>query len=104
MHLFSATFQDWADVFLTTPETATFEGFQDAYLSLGSTVEKFSFLAVYHDFDADDGSTKYGDEIDLQVSRPINDAFGITLKYADYSADSFSVDTKKLWLQADYKF
>lgn len=97
-------FQGWADMFLNTPATAAFAGVQDAYLSMGTTLEKFSFLAVYHDFDADDGSAKYGDEIDLQVSRPINDALGVTLKYADYSADSFAVDTRRVWLQADYKF
>ncbi len=97
-------FQGWADIFLNTPATTSFAGVQDAYVSLGATIEKFNFLAVYHDYDADDGSGKYGDEIDLQVSRPINDALGVTLKYADYSADSFSVDTQKLWLQADYKF
>jgi hypothetical protein len=97
-------FQGWADVFLNTPATASFAGVQDTYLSIGTSLEKFSFLAVYHDFDADDGSTKYGDEVDLQVSRPVNDALGVTFKYADYSADSFAADIRKLWLQADYKF
>lgn len=97
-------FQGWADLFLNTPQAAGFAGIQDVYLSLGTAVGKFSFLAVYHDFDPDDGSGRYGDEINLQVARPINDALGVTLKYADYNADGFAMDTRKLWLQADYRF
>ena len=93
-------FQGWADVFLNTPVV----GVQDTYLSLGAVVEKFNFLAVYHDFSADEGSVDFGTEIDLQVSRPISDKLNVLAKYADYSADSFAVDTKKLWLQAEYKF
>jgi hypothetical protein len=93
-------FQGWADVFLNTPAA----GVRDAYLSLGAAVEKFSFLAVYHDFSADSGGADFGDEWDASVSRPINDNLSVMLKYADYSADSFSVDTEKLWLQAEYKF
>lgn len=97
-------FQGWADVFLGTPATAAFAGVVDTYISLATKGGDFSFLAVYHDFDADDGHAKYGDEFDLQVYRPINDALGVTLKYADYAADTFATDTRKIWLQGDYKF
>ncbi len=93
-------FQGWADLFLNTPAT----GVQDAYLSLGGPLAGFNWLAVYHQFSPDTSGDDYGDEIDLQVARPINDNFSVLLKYADYSADAFAVDTKKLWVQAEYKF
>lgn len=100
-------FQGWADLFLKTPNT----GIRDPYLSLGAVVEKFSFLAVYHDFKADEGGNHYGDEIDLSVSRPINDNLSVMLKYADFSVDENDAsaanplrDTKKIWLQTEYKF
>ena len=100
-------FQGWADLFLKTPNT----GIKNPYLSLGAVVEKFSFLAVYHDFKADEGGNHFGDEIDLSVSRPINDNLSVMLKYADFSVDENDAsaanplrDTRKIWLQTEYKF
>lgn len=100
-------FQGWADVFLKTPNT----GIKNPYLSLGAVVEKFSFLAVYHDFKADEGGNHFGDEIDLSVSRPINDSLSVMLKYADFSVDENDAsaanplrDTRRIWLQTEYKF
>jgi hypothetical protein len=93
-------FQGWADVFLNTPVT----GIQDAYASLGGKAWKLNLLAVYHEYSADDGNADFGEELNLQVGLPVNDALSLTLKYADYQADTFAVDTEKLWLQADFKF
>ena len=100
-------FQGWADLFLKTPNT----GIKNPYLSLGAVVEKFSFLAVYHDFKADEGGNHFGDEIDLSIARPINDNLSVMLKYADFSVDENDAsaanplrDTKKIWLQTEYKF
>ncbi len=93
-------FQGWADLFLVTPAT----GVRDAYLSLGGPLLGFNWLAVYHQFTPDESGDDYGDEIDLQIARPINDAFSVALKYADYTKDTFAVDTKKLWVQAEFKF
>ncbi|MGH8454463.1 MAG: alginate export family protein [Nevskiales bacterium] len=100
-------FQGWADLFLKTPNS----GIKNPYLSLAAVVEKFSFLAVYHDFKADEGGNHFGDEIDLSVSRPINDNLSLMLKYADFSVDENDAsaanplrDTKKIWLQTEYKF
>jgi hypothetical protein len=94
-------FQGWADLFLNTPNT----GIRDAYLSVGGKLADVSLLAVYHDFDPDSGSGGgYGSEIDLQASKPINSNFSVLVKYADYNADSFAIDTRKTWLQVEYKF
>ncbi|GAC1625380.1 MAG: hypothetical protein NVS9B10_12270 [Nevskia sp.] len=93
-------FQGWADLFLNTPAT----GIRDLYGSLGATVEKVSMTAVYHDFEADTDGRHYGDEIDLLVSRPVIKGLVALVKYADYSADRFAVDTKKFWVELDYQF
>jgi hypothetical protein len=100
-------FQGWADQFLVTPMT----GIKDVYLNVGYTIEKVALTAVYHDYEADEGSLHYGDEIDLMAMRPINDNLSVTAKYADFSLDENDAtsgialrDTRKIWLQADYKF
>lgn len=103
-------FQGWADVFLATPNG----GVQDFYAKGGfapGDVGPFSgvrFLAVYHDFSAETGGGDYGSEIDLLATAKWK-KFGLTLKYADYSADDGAVgrqaqDTQKVWLQVDYAF
>ncbi len=98
-------FQGWADKFLTTPN----DGVEDIYAKVGyapGNVGPFAgvkLLAVYHDFSSDVGSTDYGTELDLLVGAKWK-KLGLTLKYADYSADDFATDTQKLWLRVDYAF
>jgi len=107
-------FNGWADQFLTTPAN----GLEDMY---GKVVYKFDnlhpwidstkFVGVYHDFESERGSMDYGDELNLQLSRPLNlDNVGwsegspIAIKYADYDADTFSTTTKKWWVTFSVKF
>ena len=96
-------FQGWADKFLTTPA----DGVRDAYAQGGygwKTVGPFtgvSAQAVYHRFDSDRAGRHYGDEIDLLATARLRRT-GIGLRYADYRADRFAVDTRKLWLQLDW--
>jgi len=95
-------FQGWADVFLTTPA----DGVKDAYF--GGTLPLFggSLQAWYHDFRAEQGSSQYGEEVDVAYSHPIPGVKGLVgmVKYADYNADDFSVDTQKLWAQLQYTY
>jgi len=98
-------FQGWADKFLTTPAG----GIDDTYVEVGYTtgpkgpVERLAIVAAYHELEADAGSAKYGDELDLSlVARVAKMTF--TLKYADYSADDLFTDTSKLWLSMDFAF
>jgi len=93
-------FQGWADVFLATPAT----GIQDIWGSLAFAFGGVKLLAVYHDFSADEGSADYGSEIDIQATKAFTKTFGATLKYANYSADDFAVDTEKFWAMVEYKF
>ena len=107
-------FNGWADQFLNTPAN----GLEDMY---GKVVYKFdrihpwidstTFTGVYHDFEAENGGMDYGDELDLQLSRPLkldnigwSEGSSIALKYADYDDDNFSTDTKKWWIVFSVKF
>ncbi|HBJ39597.1 MAG TPA: hypothetical protein DDZ20_02130, partial [Hyphomonas sp.] len=95
--------QGWADKFLTTPTTGVEDIYAKAAYQVGD-VGPFSgvaLTAVYHDFSADVGGADYGSELDLAASAKW-DKIGITLKYADYSADDFATNTSKFWIQFDF--
>ena len=96
-------FQGWADKFLATPGA----GIDDKYVKFAYPFGKhgaftsLSALAWYHDFSADQGSTHFGDEVDLQLVARTK-KITLTLKYATYDAENLFTDTSKLWLSMDY--
>lgn len=97
-------FNGFADLFLTTPAT----GLRDYYAGAGYKLDGLlpggiNLGVTYHRFDADFGGAEYGSEIDATVGFKL-DRFAILVKYADYDADDFGVDTQKLWVQAGYSF
>jgi hypothetical protein len=59
--------------------------------------------ARYHDYSSEVGTTDYGSELNLSAAADVSKV-KFLLKYADYSADSFAVDTQKFWAQIDYRF
>lgn len=93
-------FQGYADLFLTTPNS----GIRDLYFFTSAKVEKFTIAARYHDFHADSNDLKLGTEVDAVASRPIAKGLSALVKFADYHADHFAVDTKKFWVELDYAF
>jgi hypothetical protein len=96
-------FQGWADKFLTTPP----DGVRDLYgnvgygLKTGSRLGMIALQASYHRFDSDRLARHYGDELDLLASAKVGRT-ALSVRYADYRADRFATDTRKLWLQADW--
>lgn len=95
-------FQGWADKFLATPAA----GIQDKYLNMGISFAGAQAVVSYHKFDSDEGSTDFGDEIDLSVTRKFG-AIAWTAKFAQYSmGDTLPAysDTTKFWLMADWSF
>ena len=92
-------FNGWADKFLATPAT----GLTDTYVKVVSWVEGIKLVGIYHDFSADSGSANYGTELDLLAVKKLNKTYSLLAKYASYSADTFSVDTDKFWLQLNMK-
>ena len=96
-------FNGWADKFLSTPVF----GLKDANVMLGYKSKDLGvFKVIYHDFQSAEESIDYGTEVDALYKRAIPGVKGLTgmVKYADYNADDFSVDTQKFWVMVDYKF
>jgi hypothetical protein len=97
-------FDGWADLFLNTPV----KGIRDAYARVeGEAPLGLKLLGFYHDFRNDQGHDKLGTELDLQAVKAINDNFSVMLKYAHFNSSTNAapfVDTRKGWLQAEYKF
>ena len=98
-------FNGWADLFLATPPA----GLEDAYLSIGKTfgsvkaLPGLNALVTFHQFDSAVGNLEYGAEWDASVGFKVG-KIGFLLKYADYQAKAFAIDTRKLWLQTEWSF
>ncbi len=96
-------FQGWADKFTTTPP----DGIRDLYASAGwgwkqvGTLKNVSVQAIYHRFESDRLVRHYGNEIDLLASAKLGRTVA-SVRYADYDADLFATNTRKLWLQLDW--
>ena len=96
-------FNGWAEKF--TPKPA--DGLRDLYASGGwswkqvGPARAVTIQAIWHRFESDRLVRHYGDELDLLAQA----GFGRTtasVRYADYRADRFATDTRKLWLQLDW--
>lgn len=98
-------FNGWADKFLVTPPA----GLEDRYLGLGANVgreragTRSAWQLAWHDYRADTGGTHYGREWNASLSVPIAKGLSGLLKVADYRADGHARDTRKVWLQVEYK-
>jgi Alginate export len=96
-------FNGWADKFLVTPPN----GLRDAYGSVGygwkkvGKIDAITLAAIYHRFGSDRLGLRYGDEVDLQAVAKVK-RYTFTLKYADYQANGFATDTKKLWASIEW--
>ncbi len=98
-------FQGFADLFLATPA----DGIEDLYFKAGwakKNVGPFSslrFVAAYHDFRAENVSLKYGTETNLLAVASFKN-MTFLVKFADYNADGFGVDTTRLTIDFGIKF
>lgn len=91
-------FNGWADKFTTTPVA----GLDDGYLSASGKAGKLAWTLAAHDYRADQGGQHYGREFDLSIGRQMGAHWNGLVKIADYRADGFARDTRKIWLQAEY--
>ena len=89
----------FADVFLSTPAN----GLTDLYLKAAVPLGNTTLTAVYHRFEADRGSARYGDEIDLVAAYPISKQLKLTAKLAAFDGSTM-VDVTKFWLQLDMSY
>ena len=87
-------FNGWADVFLRTPNA----GLDDKYLKLKASQGPWIVQARYHQFEAEDGSTDYGDELDLRAGYKLNDRIRGDVFFAEFSGKNGFADVRKIWL------
>lgn len=98
-------FQGWADKFLATPPN----GVRDWYALAGygwkraAGFDAITATLVYHRFDSDRLSLRYGHEWDAMLSAR-RGRWTATAKLASYDADEFATDTRKLWLQLEWAY
>ncbi|WP_232522363.1 alginate export family protein [Marinimicrobium alkaliphilum] len=92
-------FQGWTDRFLETPAA----GIENIYFTAGTAIAGVNVMVMVHDFSSDEGSVSYGQEFAFSAAKRVGPV-GLLLKYADYQADDFGSDTRKLWLQAEASF
>jgi len=90
-------FNGWADKFLVTPNA----GLEDFYAGLKGKAGQFSWNVLYHDFQAQSGSAKFGQELDASIGTKFAEHYGVLFKVAWFNADDESIyaDTTKLWIQ-----
>lgn len=98
-------FQGWADLFLTTPNA----GIRDINVTLAKkfgsvkALPGLNALVSYHSYKSDFGSIKYGQEWNAQIGFKVRKT-DVLLKFADYDADLFGVDTRKIWVQLGWSY
>ncbi|UTP38441.1 hypothetical protein M9M90_14610 [Phenylobacterium sp. LH3H17] len=100
-------YQGWADVFLTTPPS----GVRDLNLRAGTTIKMgpkslpVKLQAAAHDFADDDGSRRYGREVDVMASVPLTKILNAEVRAAffDGARPGFA-DRHKVWLTLEAKY
>ncbi len=100
-------FQGWTDTFLGGGSGNIPGGIEDLYLAAATDWMGINLAVNYHHYEPDDsrvaGMDKLGREFGFLVGKKFGPV-GLSLKYSDYSADDFSVDTDKVWLTAEAEF
>jgi hypothetical protein len=82
------------------------QGLDDICISANGKAGKFAWVAAHHNCRGDTANAvldRYGRKLDLSISRPLWKDWTGLVKLADYRADDFARDTRKLWVQVEYK-
>ncbi len=81
------------------------DGLADLYVFAGTKLPwEVGFKAIYHWFGSQGGSLEYGSEVDLVLTKAINDNVSMLAKYANYFADEYATDTQLASFEIDLKF
>ena len=97
-------FNGWADKFNTTPPAGLDDRYVGACGSFGRARAgaRPTWQLAWHDYRADRGGAHYGSEWNASMGVPLAKGLNAMLKLADYRADGFARDTRKVWLQLEY--
>jgi len=95
-------FNGWADLFLVTPNA----GLNDLYGGLKGPIGTWTWELVYHDFQAESGPAKWGDELDAGIATKFADHYSVYFKLGTFNSSSGSPypDTTKFWVQLTADF
>lgn len=93
-------FQGWADALLFG---AGGNGVIDTYASIAGKAGPVTLAGFVRGYSAFEGDEDLGSEVNF-VAKGKAGPVGLLLKYANYSADDFGVDTQKIWFQTTLKF
>ncbi len=105
-------FQGWADRFLITPG----DGIEDWFVTLRAGLFGVTFIAVYHQYSADNLGYDYGSEWNLQAEKTFAKRYTVGVKYANYEAGQNATniarntpggqafDLEKTWAYLQVKF
>jgi hypothetical protein len=81
-----------------------FDDIEDAYAGISGKFGLLKLGATYHDFQAEDSSEDFGNQLDLVVTWPFSKNLTFQAKYADVDSDSDRfADTEKIWFTAQFK-
>lgn len=97
-------FSGFTDLFLTTPPNGLKNTYVTASYSMPTPLGSLTLSGWYQNFSAERGGAHYGSEWAAEAALQVTKSLALSVKYADYNADSFAVDTRKLWLTANLKY
>ncbi|MGX5915373.1 hypothetical protein ACR0ST_11640 [Aliidiomarina sp. Khilg15.8] len=92
-------FQGFTDLFLVTPA----DGVRDYFMRVGAPWHGVKLSLGAHYFTSDQNRSKYGHELNMSVSQPLNERLSLLYKGAYYDASSYGVNTRKLWFMVSYR-
>ncbi len=87
-------FNGWADQFLTTPDA----GLEDLHLIIERRAGDWILEGRAHRFEAEDGSARYGEELDLRLGRRLGPHLRADLFAALFDGDDGMEDVAKIWV------
>jgi len=98
-------FQGDADIFVVNPKQGLFDQEVSIIWIVGRIGELsgVSVTANHHWFESDIGNIDYGTELDIRLNANWN-ALNFGLVYADYNADEFSEDTRRIFFSISKRF
>ncbi|MDC7684450.1 hypothetical protein PQU92_14280 [Asticcacaulis sp. BYS171W] len=100
-------FNGWADKFLTTPVNGLVDKavtLQYAPVPAAKGIPSIRATLSYHSYEAYKGHTGYGTEWNALLEKDINPHLTLGIKFADYSADTFATDTRKIMPYVQVKY
>lgn len=100
------SFTGWIDRIDTTPADGLvdYQVWFKGPISVPWEGQKLGYEVQLHQFEADNTSDTYGQEVDLGLSYTPKENHTITAQLGHYVADELLSDTTKVWLYYDWKF